>query len=211
MTISRVEDYLNLQLKKALQINGISIEEIHDIRVAVRKYFDVLYTIHPVYENVECLFLAKEVISKLGKVRDMDICEIINEERDKLAIRATKEVRGLKVCFINNKIYGARLVIYNRILSSLRQIQDITDFHELRKNVRVTRNLIEALGYDNTEIKALAKKMGDIRDEMLKMRCRGVTPPDININQFKEEAKGIILKIIASQDEFHHFKIKDRY
>ncbi|ADX81737.1 CHAD domain-containing protein [Saccharolobus islandicus] len=211
MSVSRVENYLNLQLKKALQINGIGVEEIHDIRVAVRKYFDVLYALYPVYENVECLFLAKELISKLGKVRDMDICEIINEERNRLAIRAVKEVRGLKICFVNNNIYGARLVIYNRILTSLHQIQDVTDFHELRKSVRVTRNLVEALGYDTTEIKAFAKKMGDIRDEILKMRCRGVTPPDINVNQFKEEAKRVILKIIASQDEFHHFKLKDRY
>ncbi|AAK41439.1 CHAD domain-containing protein [Saccharolobus solfataricus] len=211
MTISQVKDYLNLQLKKAIQINGIGVEEIHDMRVAVRKYFDVLYAIHPVYENVECLFLAKEAIKRLGKVRDMDICEIANGERTKLAIRALKDVRELQVCFVNDKIYGVRLTIYNRILSSLHQIQDITDFHELRKNIRVTRNLVEALGYDNTEIKALAKKMGDIRDEILKMRCRGLTPPDINIIQYKEEAKRVILKIIASQEEFHHFKIEDRY
>ncbi|WP_338598439.1 CHAD domain-containing protein [Sulfolobus tengchongensis] len=201
----QIEKYLNEQLRKAIQINGESEEDIHDMRVAIRKYFDVLYTLYPIYENIECIFLAKEAISTLGKVRDIDICGIINMERDKLVFKALKRVKNMQMCFINERIYGARILLYNRILDISRSVKDISDFHELRKNVRIVRNLAEALGYDNKEIKILAKRMGDLRDEMLRARCRGQTPTNVNLDEYREEARRVILKIIALQDEFHHF------
>ena len=204
MTNSRPEIYANKNLKEALKIKKIDEESIHDARVYLRKYYDILSSFYPIYENGECLYLAKEAISTLGKVRDIDICQIKDEKRDQLAIRALKKVEKLNGCYLN-KVCCSRLLIYNNILKIYVQISDINDFHELRKKVRKARNLVESLGFESKEIKALAKKMGDIRDEILKLECKGLRPYEINLAPYRDEAKKTIGKILLIQNEFHHF------
>ncbi|BFH74572.1 hypothetical protein SJAV_25160 [Sulfurisphaera javensis] len=204
MKLLRPEVYANTQLKQSLKIKDIDPDSIHDARVSLRKYYDVLSSLYPVYENSECLFLAKEVISILGKVRDMDICNR-KENRDILAKKAIKKIQRISLCYLPPKIFGSRLLIFNRILRIYSKIDGINDFHELRKMVRTTRNLIESLGYENKDIKNLAKKMGDIRDEILKMECNGWIPPSINLEIYKEEAISIIMKFLKTQNEFHYY------
>lgn len=202
MKVFRPETYANDQLRIALSFNDIDMDSIHDARVSLRKYMDVISSIYLVYENSECLYLAKRAISLLGKVRDMDICNK-KENRDLLAKKAMQRVKSLSSCYIPQKIYGSRLLIFNRIIRTYKELRDINDFHELRKKIRTVRNLVESLGYDNREIKNLAKKMGDVRDEMLKMECNGLIPPNINLDLYKEKAVSVILDLVKNQKEFH--------
>lgn len=203
MTNLRPEDYANDNLRKALRIKRIDVDSIHDARVYLRKYYDVLSSFYPVYENAECLYLAKEAISALGKVRDIDICQINDEKRDELANKALRRVAKLENCYIG-RVCCSRLLVYNNILRIYIQLNDINDFHELRKRVRRVRNLVESLGFESSEIKALAKKMGDIRDENLRLQCKGIKPYEINLTPYKEEAIKTIRRILLIQNEFHH-------
>ncbi|AWR96975.1 CHAD domain-containing protein [Acidianus sulfidivorans JP7] len=205
MKILRPEEYANDYLEKSLEISGISKEEIHDKRVYIRKYFDILYSLYPVYENPDCLFLAKETLHILGKVRDMDLCSIKNKNRDKMAYSAIKEAKKLGNCFLP-KVYGSRLLVYNRLIKIYSSISYINEFHLLRKNVRIARDLVESLGYNSKDIKILAKKMGDLRDKMIITQCKGMIFPDVSISPFAIGARKAILKVIMSQEEFHHFK-----
>ncbi|ARM75624.1 CHAD domain-containing protein [Acidianus manzaensis] len=205
MRILRPEYYANNNLHKALKINGTSKNEIHDMRVYIRKYFDVLYSIYPIYYNPDCLLLTKDILHTLGKIRDADICSINLKNRDLIALRVIKKAKKLSNCVIR-KVYGSRLLVYDRIVKIYLSIPKMEDFHELRKNVRMARDLIESLGYDSKEIKALAKKMGDLRDQILRSECNGLTSPEVNISIYSEEARKAILKVIIAQDEFHHFK-----
>jgi len=198
------EVYANENLKEALKIKGTDEECIHDARVYLRKYYDILSSFYPIYENSECLYLAKEAISALGKVRDMDICQTKDKKRDQLALRTLGRVKKLKGCYLN-RVCCSRLLIYNNILKIYVQISDINDFHELRKKVRKARNLVESLGFESKEIKVLAKKMGDIRDDILRLECKGLKPYEINIVPYRDEAKKTIGKILLIQNEFHHF------
>ena len=200
----RPEVYANKNLKEALEIKRADAESIHDARVYLRKYYDVLSSFYPIYENSECLYLAKEAISALGKVRDMDICQIKDKKRDQLAIRALGRVKKLKGCYIN-RVCCSRLLAYNNILKIYLEINDVNDFHELRKKVRKARNLVESLGFESKEIKVLAKKMGDTRDDILRLECKGLKPYEINIVPYRDEAKKTIGKILLIQNEFHHF------
>lgn len=204
MTNLRPEVYANENLKEALKIKGTDEESIHDARVYLRKYYDILSSFYPIYENSECLYLAKEAISALGRVRDIDICQTKDKKRDQLAIRALGRVKKLKGCYLD-RVCCSRLLVYNNILKIYVQISDINDFHELRKKVRKARNLVESLGFESKEIKALAKKMGDTRDEILRLECKGLKPYEINIAPYRDEAKRTIGKILLIQNEFHHF------
>jgi CHAD domain-containing protein len=205
LKISRPEEYANLNLKKSLKIRGISIEEIHDKRVYIRKYFDILSALNPLYEDIECLALTKDVISDLGKVRDMDITGCYNKKRrEEIALRAIRKADKLKNCFLP-KVYGSRLVVFNNILRLYNELRNCEEFHQLRKNVRIIRNLAESLNFNN-EIKKLAKEMGDLRDEALrKTNCLGVINYSFNINEYRRRAIEYTLKIILQQDEFHHY------
>lgn len=206
MRVLRPEDYANLHIYRALKISKIDEESIHDLRVSIRKYYDVLSSLYPAYEDSECLYLAKELLSSLGKIRDSDICSIEMKNRGEIAFKIIRKKDILSKCMIK-KVYGSRLLIYNRILKIYESIPQTSEFHELRKNVRKARNLVESLGYDSQELKTLAKTMGDLRDEMLKMMCRGVPPPTVEISSYKEEARKALLKILVSQNEFRHYKV----
>ncbi len=198
----RPEDYANKNLKEALEINGISAKNIHDIRVKIRRYFDVLYSLYPVYENPDCLVKAKDIIHKLGVVRDMDVV-CYQPNRDKLAERVINKLGVMSNCLIP-KVYGSRLLVFNRILTLQKRINKIEDFHELRKIVRISRNLVNSLGYKNEALSDLAKEMGNLRDEMLKAECEGKSL-NVNVEEYKKKANRIIISFILSQDEFHHF------
>jgi len=200
----RPEEYANINLKEVLGRTKIDEESIHDARVSLRKYYDVLTSLYPVYENSECAFISNEIIGNLGRIRDMDICGSRDRRRDKLAYDTIKKFKRLKICFLPRKIYGSRLLLFTRIYSLYKLIPQLDDFHEIRKRVRIIRNLAEALGYSSQEIKIISKKMGDVRDNILKMECNGLTPPEINVNIYKEEALKAITRIIKSQDEFHY-------
>lgn len=201
----RPEDYANKNLRDALSISGISKEDIHDRRVKLRKYFDVLYSLYPVYENPDCLVKAKDLIHKLGVIRDMDVI-CYQPNRDKLAEIVSKKIRVMNYCFLP-KVYGSRLLVFNRILSLQKKIEKIEDFHELRKIVRTTRNLVESLGYKNKELSSLAKEMGDLRDEILKIECKG-RKVSIDVENYKKRANEIIVAFIIYQGEFHHFSLQ---
>ncbi|QIW24419.1 CHAD domain-containing protein [Sulfolobus sp. S-194] len=204
MKTLRPEEYANLNLKEVLLITKIDEESIHDARVNLRKYYDVLISLYPIYENSECAFISNEIIGNLGRIRDMDICGLRSRRRDELAYDTIKKFRQLKICYLPVKIYGSRLLLFRRIYSLYELIPRLDDFHEIRKRVRIIRNLTEALGYNSQEVKIIAKKMGDVRDNILKMECNGLAPPEINVSVYKEEAINAIIKIIKEQDEFHY-------
>lgn len=198
----RPEYYANKNLREALEIKGISKEEIHDRRVKLRRYFDVLYSLYPAYENPDCLVKAKDLIHKLGVIRDMDVvCSQPN--RDRLAERVANKMATMSNCFLL-KVYGSRLLVFNRVILLQKRISKAEDFHELRKIVRTSRNLILSLGYKNVELSKLAKEMGDLRDKLLKAECEGKSL-EINTDEYKKKANRIIISFIISQDEFHHF------
>lgn len=204
MKILRPEDYANKHLYNALQISRTSEDGVHDLRVEIRKYYDVLSSLYPLYQNPDCLSLTRTLLRSLGKVRDMDICSLEIENRDEILWRIIEKKRSLSSCVIR-KIYGSRLVVFNRLIKIYSLIPQLSDFHELRKNIRIARNLTESLGYDSQELKSLAKNMGDLRDEMLRMKCKGLQSPDIDISHYKSVARKIMLRILLSQEEFHHY------
>ncbi|MBP1358127.1 MAG: CHAD domain-containing protein [Sulfolobus sp.] len=181
-------------------------DSVHDLRVYLRKYYDVSTSLYPFYDDPECFYLAKRSLSLLGKIRDMDICGLRDKERDKNVTKALNEIQKLNRCYLGT-VCCSRLLIYNKVIKLFRGISDVSDFHELRKVVRKVRNLVEALDFDVEEIKIIAKKMGDIRDEMLRLECRGVKPFNVDINPYKEEARKAITKVLLKQNEFHHFSL----
>ncbi|PVU68052.1 hypothetical protein DDW01_01205 [Sulfolobus sp. SCGC AB-777_G05] len=199
----RPEDYANKNLKEAIANAGRSEEEIHDMRVNLRKYYVVSSSLSKLYYDRECLYLAKRVLKKLGIIRDFDVIGCYPIDREKEVRYVLDKIRLLSNCYLP-KLYGSRLAVYERVYSIYEGIRK-EEFHGFRKKVRNSYYLLESVGEElSRRLKEISRELGEMRDKAIKSTCNfsANIPYDENIVL---EVKAIIREAIM-KSEFEHLK-----
>lgn len=199
----RPEEYANRNLREALKF-GPSPESVHDSRVALRKYYVVADSLTRLYYDPECMYNAREAVKLLGVIRDSDVSGCIKVPREELVVRVSRILNRLSPCELP-KLYGSRLVVYEKVWALYSSLE-VEDFHEFRKRVRSLYYLVESVGEDARELKAISRRLGDVRDKYMKETCsregfkipleRGVV----------EEVKSIVREILT-RSEFRHLAV----
>ncbi|MCQ4336546.1 MAG: CHAD domain-containing protein [Sulfolobales archaeon] len=201
----RPEFYANNNLRKALKFDP-SPESVHDTRVYLRKYLTLSLTLSRLYHNPDCIYYSKEAVRILGRIRDADVSGCIPIDRKQLTLKVTQILPKISSCYLP-KIYGSRLVVFEKIREIYNQIQ-IEDFHEFRKKVRILYYLTESVGEDPKPLKDISRELGDIRDQYLKEVCTSTVNKNKKLSfdpRLVEETKAIVREIIM-RNEFHHLK-----
>ena len=202
----RPEDYANKNLKEAIENTGESEEEIHDMRVSLRKYYVVSSSLSKLYYNPECLYITRRVLKKLGIIRDFDVIGCYSIDREKEVKYVLDKVRLLSSCYLP-KLYGSKLMVYEKLYLIYEGIKKEDGFHEFRKKVRNSYYLLESVGEElSRNLKEISRELGEIRDKVIKTTCNFSSniPYDENIVL---EVKAILREAIM-KSEFEHLKAR---